>query len=410
MYERFFLAILAAALVVGCDDHSAIDAGGGTDGSVPDGGSIDGGSTDVDSGPLPDGALPDEGGVDGGAGDRKIVEHDVERYPSPLGCCGHEINIVVAADGVPHVMGVRDRSGTRSLFYAHRTGGAWTETNVTEDGSLPRPRERNTFALAPDGSPHALFGDGTTLTYAWRDGTWQSMAVDAASSVGDTFRHFDIAVDAGGAPHVVWFDQTLGALRYGRWSGSAFDVETIDAPAAADDQSGEFARIALAADGTVHVSFLAIVSGAPVLRHASGTAGSWTVEDVPGMGKGVHGSMLLDSAGNPHIVSADLRSSRARGIYWSAFDGSAWSETELDADSSIVDADADLDPSDRAHVIISNSFGPAGYLQYLYPLIGGRETYDVRGAVVGDAPESCDIDLHEATPHVVNPNAYVTFP
>ncbi|RZO65753.1 MAG: hypothetical protein EVA89_01655 [Sandaracinaceae bacterium] len=405
MQLRFFLAILTAALVVGCDDDASRDAGGGTDGAVPDGGAVE-----VDSGPLPDGAAPDGGGVDAGPGDRPIEAHDVERFPNSFGCCGHEINIVVAADRVPHVMGVRDRSGTRSLWYAARTGGTWTETNVTDDGSLPRPRERNTFALAPDGSPHALFSDGATLTYAWLDGTWQSMAVDATSSVGDTFRHFDIAVDAGGAPHVVWFDQTLEALRYGRWNGSAFEVETIDAPAAVDDQSGEFARLALAADGMVHVSFLAIVSGAPVLRHARGTAGSWTVEDVPGMGKGVHGSMLLDSAGNPHIVSADLRSSRARGIYWSAFDGSAWSETELDADSSIVDADADLDPSDRAHVIISNSFGPAGYLQYLYPRNAGRDIYDVRGAVVGDAPESCDLDLHEGTPHVVNPNAYVTFP
>ncbi|MEM9190478.1 MAG: hypothetical protein AAGF12_14930 [Myxococcota bacterium] len=341
-----------------------------------------------------------------------FTEHTNERFPNPRGCCEAELNIAVATNGVPRIFGYRRDGSDRRMFYLVRNGDSWDETNITEDGALPRPfSKRNAFALGPDDSPHGLFSDtDDTLYYTWLDGTWQSAAVGADSAVGNQFTHFDLAIDASGNAHVVWYDQVQLALRYGAWNGTGFDVETVDMRAP-DDRNGEYARIAIASDGTLHISYLAIASSTGVLRHARGARGNWTIEDVPGMASGVHGSMRIDANNNPHIVSTGLEGSRARGLYWSAFDGSSWTETSLATDPSIpyADVDAALDSAGRPWVLAAVSIGGSGYPQLFYPLGAGRETYQIRGDVIGDVPESVAIALDATdTPRIAIPFNYVT--
>ncbi len=398
--------LLALLTALACGDDSTPETDAGRDsGDMEDGGGIDS-ATDtggVDSGGI-DGGMVDSGDTDGGGG-TEFTMHDFESFPPR--CCGHETNIEIASDGAPRILSHAQNGGVRRVSYVVRNGDMWEATNVTEDAALPRPfSERSALALDADDDPHALFaiGDGT-LHYLWFDGTWQAIPI-GDSDVGNLFTHFDIAIDSSGAAHVVWFDRTTLALRYGAYNGSTFDIETVDTPEV-DDQNGEYARIAIAADDTIHISYLAIVSDTAVLRHASGTAGSWTTEDVPGEGKGVHGSMLIDSTGNLHIVSTGLVSSRADGLYWSRHDGSSWSETMLadPADSRFADVDAVLDSADRAWVIGARSVSGLGYPVLYYPLGAERANYHMRSTAVGNVPESVGIALDASdTPHVVGFN------
>lgn len=382
------------------DSGPGRDSGGGVDsGTVDSGGGVDSGG--VDSGDI-------DAGMDAGGGGTEFSEFDREGF-TPNGCCGVEVNIAIASDGTERVLAREIRNGFVS--YAVRDGDGWLTTNVTEETSLSRPfSKRNALAIDGDDNPHILFPLGVSsafrLHYVWiEDGTWRGIEV-GDSDVNNLFTHFAITTDGSNTPHVVWFDRATLSLRYGVFNGSTFDVETVDTPAA-DDQSGEFARIAIADDGTVHISYLAIVGDAAVLRHASGTAGSWTIEDVPGMAAGVHGSMLIDGSGNLHIVSTGLVSSRADGLYWSRREGSTWTEVELASpdDFRFSDADAVLDSSGRPWVVGGRSISGRGYAVLFYPLGGERVSFDLRGDVIGDALESVGIALDaDDTPFVAVAN------
>ncbi|MEM6955092.1 MAG: hypothetical protein AAF645_05365, partial [Myxococcota bacterium] len=320
-----------------------------------------------------------------------------EREPfTPSGCCGAEVNIAIASDGGERILAKENRNGF--VFFLARDGDGWSDTNVTEATSLGRPfSDRSALALDSRDRPHVLFtlsvDSAFRLHYATLDDTWRGIPI-GDSDVNNLFTHFAIATDASDTPHVVWFDRATLALRHAVFNGTDFDVETVDTPAAGD-QSGEYARVAIAGDGTVHISYLAIVSGMPVLRHASGTPGSWTLEDVPGIGAGVHGSMLIDADGNLHIVSTGLVGGRADGLYWSVREGTNWTEVELASpdDFRFSDVDAVLDSQGRPWVAGGRSISGRGFAMLFYPRGSERAQLELRGDVIGDALESVGIAL-----------------
>lgn len=402
---------LAAVLVVGCSESDDPSGNGGTDMSGGNSGPVDTGSRDMAGGPADSGM----GATDmGGGGDFYVpVEPTNERGPGRVnGCCAHRVGLAVGSDGEARMVGSRRRSGRTSLWFGTRSGGMWTDEEVSEAPSISPPGELTAMALGPDDSPHILYidsvGPNFVLHYARRAGdSWEGSPVADDALIGNGFADFDIAVGGDGTVHVVFFDEGTLSARYARWNGTAFDVSEIEAPADGD-QLGEFARIALADDGTLHVSYLAQVSGTPVLRHAEGPA-PWTVEDVPGMGKGVHGTILVDES-VVHIVSTDLRSMRARGIYWSRREGTSWTETEIDPEAAIVEMDAALDPMGRVHVAPSVSFGAAGRFFYYYPTASGSYDNFRSSAPPGDAPESVAIIMNAmGIPRIAVPNGFLVF-
>ena len=70
---------------------------------------------------------------------------------------------------------------------------------------------------------YPLAADQTPLAAA---GNWQIQAIDAANDVG---RWTSMALDSSGAPHISYQSAGGGpALRYARWTGTEWGIQTVD--------------------------------------------------------------------------------------------------------------------------------------------------------------------------------------
>ncbi len=148
-------------------------------------------------------------------------------------------------------------SQTGQLVVLHRpAAGVWSNTLV--DTSSTVVGGHSELFLDATGALHVAYRDETNgdLRYATRPsgGTiWQIGKVDGAGDVG---RHASVAVDAMGAVHVAYYDKTKGALRYASRSlGGTWKTTTVDS-----GKVGEYASLALRAGPSgkllgVHVTY-----------------------------------------------------------------------------------------------------------------------------------------------------------
>jgi hypothetical protein len=84
----------------------------------------------------------------------------------------------------------------------------WTRQTVDSGGSEP------SLALLSDGRPCIAYYDATDgdLKYArWTGSTWQVETVESAGNVGGTP---SLCLDADGHPHISYHDDDSGALKY----------------------------------------------------------------------------------------------------------------------------------------------------------------------------------------------------
>lgn len=197
---------------------------------------------------------------------------------------------------------------------------------------------------------------------------WQDEIIDYEGVPGI---YHALAVDAAGRPHLVYLRETRDDLWYARWTGSAWVKSKITDVAASGNVRSKTVSMALDGAGTPHVAFFE--NGTGKLRYAKRTPTGWQVQSLAGGGVMVAGelnSIAVDGAGRPHILystfNTDTFDDGIRCVYWT---GSAWqyrvisSSTESGCDSTPISIAVDRNGTVHAlyfcrdeSVIISNHY------------------------------------------------------
>ena len=210
------------------------------------------------------------------------------------------------------------------------------------------------IAVGPDGTPHLgwyheKLPDGQNYLHFrhadLEDGAWVVRSVDG----GISGKWSSMVVDSKGLPHASYSQFASGGdLKYAEWDGSSWRITTVDSSNNASSNRGYDNSLALAPDGSAHVSYF----DGRTLKYAHQEHGKWIIEKIDTVASGYDyygGSttLLLDSHGNPHIIYGDFGA--VKHAFWN---GKQWQiETVVSgAAQQYGNVDAAIGPKDTLYV------------------------------------------------------------
>jgi hypothetical protein len=266
--------------------------------------------------------------------DEALYQWYIENVDPTGGDVSADSSIAVDSSGNPRISYYD--STNYDLKYARWTGSVWSIQTVDSVGVVGAD---SSIAVDSSGRPHISYWDYTNkdLKYAWYGKVcshgngvvyctlafWWRYTVD---SVGDVGEFSSIALDSSNNPHISYYDRTNKDLKYAKWTGSAWNIQTVHATADPTGDTGLYPSLALDSSGNPHISYQLNRENIAVqtqnLNYARWTGSAWDIQtvDQPGY-TGFYPSLALDSSGNPHISyfnsSGDIEYARWTGSTWS---------------------------------------------------------------------------------------------
>jgi hypothetical protein len=202
-------------------------------------------------------------------------------------------------------------------------GQTWVVQTVDTGGGF------NSMVVDNNGNPHISYsGNGDRdLKYArWTGSDWAIQTVD--TDLPDGCRYVSIALDSNGYPHISYRAREY-ALGYAHWTGSGWAMEIVDSI-----DFIYYTSIALDNNDHPHVSYSYEYPCS--LRYARWTGSEWITEIPHGLGG--HAAIALD--GNcPHIgfIGGGLSYVRWTGSEWAVqivdSTGEDWNSIALDSNA-----------------------------------------------------------------------------
>ena len=161
------------------------------------------------------------------------------------------------------------------------------------------------------------------LKYAgWTGSTWNILTVDApvGQSVG---LYSSLALDSSNNPCISYYDQTNGNLLYARRIGSGWSIQYVDSVG----YVGSYSSLALDSSGNPRISYWDGSNGD--LKFASWTGSVWSIQTVDSVGYvGSYSSLALDSMNRACICYYDISNGDLKYAGWT---GSGWNILTVDS-------------------------------------------------------------------------------
>jgi len=234
---------------------------------------------------------------------------------------------------------------------------AWSIETVDSEGSVGK---YNSIAVDSEGNPHISYYDYTNnyLKYAkWTGSEWTIQTVDSTGYgyIGD---YNSIAVDSADNPHISYLDWLNGDLKYAKWTGSEWTIQTVDSTG----YVGEYTSIAVDSEDNPHISYYDDTNN--YLKYAKWTGSTWTIQIVDSAGYGnmnVYTSIAVDSADNPHISYYDVTHDYLKYAKWT---GSEWTIQTVDSAENCLGAYSSIAVDSAGNPHISYYDEANGNLKY----------------------------------------------
>ena len=253
------------------------------------------------------------------------------------GYTGDESSLALASSGRPRIA----YHFNYGFNYAR-----WDDEWLIENPDPGMNGKYLSMVLDANNHPHIayFFYTAWDLKYTrWDGDEWLIETVDSAADVGT---YNSIALDSSDRPHISYFDYTNYNLKYTRWDGDEWLVETVDSTG----EVGGYTSIALDGSGHPHISYAGNLTSYD-LKYARWDGDEWLIETVDSAGDvGWYTSLALDDSGYPHISYYD----NSEGLYdlkYARWDGADWQIEIVDeaGDMGMYSSLA-LDSNDYPHI------------------------------------------------------------
>jgi PKD repeat protein len=220
------------------------------------------------------------------------------------GDVGAGVRLTLDTNGYPHMVYSKMTGGHGSVKYAKWDGSRWVNEVVDSTSGICGPPS---IDIDSNGNPHMSYGQqhNNELRYArWTGSNWNLEAVASAFEMGCSS---SIALDSKDQPHIGYHELMDWAdleNRYARRIGANWSTELVDAGYNYRYKQYPLSSMTMDSNDHPHLSYM--VKTTEDLRYARWDGTSWVIETADSEGEvGYHSSIDLDSNGVPHIAYFD---------------------------------------------------------------------------------------------------------
>lgn len=217
---------------------------------------------------------------------------------------GYATSIALDENNRPHISHI---TGTDELKYVRYDGNTWVSETVAQ-GALYFGA--TSLALTTTGAAYITFSDGALPRRLYLatnvSGSWE------VNYLADG-RQSSLALDSLDNPHILFYSEGTGELKYMRFNGSTWITESVSV--LADSPS-----IALDRFDHAHMSFGASAGGPDILVYSYHNGQDWFATLVK-RNFGYATSIAVDNQGLPHIASRKPRGEDFSSLSYFHFPG-----------------------------------------------------------------------------------------
>ena len=184
-----------------------------------------------------------------------------------------------------------------SLIFISKTENGWDKTVIDNMGGKPF---RTSLDVDNKRNPHISYTvQDIGLKYAIRSGiNWTTIVIEHGNLGGSS-----LVLDSDGYPHICYIDWTNSSLKYTKWTGSSWQIETVES--FDNDTDIWYTHLEIDTEDNPHIIYSYKVGGPEEdcnIRYAYWNNTDWNIETIASSSNDDPVSFCLDSNNRPNLI------------------------------------------------------------------------------------------------------------